>query len=274
MTPPITAPITALDHAHAAMQADPGDQAAALRFYRLLADTPLLLLLEREAEDESIAPRVFDLEAGPVLLAFDTADRMAALADGPLAYAELPGRVIVAQMAGQGVALGLNFGSDAASETLLPPEAVAWLAQMVAAPALEEVQAVPESFFAPRNLPGALLEALTLTVAAAPGLARAAWLVGVRYGGGRAGHMLAILDAYPDAAAPLAQAVAQAIGFSGLEAAEIDVTFLDSADPAVRAIMRVGVVFAFPPKPEAAPVATPTAPAAPGSDPDKPPRLR
>lgn len=263
--------MTPLDHAHAAMQADPSDESAGLRFYRLLADTPLLLLLNAEPEDSRIDPRVFDLETGPVLLAFDTADRMAALADGPLAYAELPGRVIVQQLAGQGVSLGLNFGSDAASETLLPPEAVEWLAQMVAAPALHEVQAVPESVHAPRNLPSALIEALALTVAAAPGLARAAYLVGVRYGDGRSGHMLAILDAYPDAAEPLAQAVAQAIGFSGLEAAEIDVTFLASADPAARGIIQTGLVFEFPPRPVEAPVA---APAAPGSDPDKPPRLR
>jgi hypothetical protein len=263
--------MTPLDHAHAEMQADPDDERAALRFYRLLTDTPLLLLLDREPVAENIEPRVFDLETGPVLLAFDSADRMAALADGPLAYAELPGRVIVAQMAGQGVGLGLNFGSDAPSETLLPPEAVEWLAQMVAAPALEEVQAVPQGFFVPRNLPGALMDALTLTVAAAPGLARVAYLVGVRYGDGRVGHMLAILDAYPEARAPLAQAVAQAIGFSGLEAAEIDVTFLDGADPAVRGIAGAGVMFEFPPERVAASAAVP---AAPGSDPDKPPRLR
>lgn len=268
--------MTPLDHANAAMQADPDDGAAGLRFYRLLADTPLLLLLEREAEDEVLAPRVFELESGPVLLAFDTADRMAALADGPVAYAELPGRVIAAQMAGQvrmgrGLALGLNFGSDAASETLLPPEALAWLAEMVAAPVLAEVEAVPESFHAPQGLPAALLEALAVTVAAAPGLARAAWLVGVRYGGGRAGHMLAVLDARPEAAVPLAQAVAQAIGFSGLAAAEIDVTFLDSTDRSVRGIAAVGVEFAFPPAPVAE---AREAPKPPGSDPDRPPKLR
>ena len=263
--------MTPLDHAHAAMLSDPGDQSAALRFYRLLADTPLLLLLEREPEAENIEPRVFDLEAGPVLLAFDTAERMAVMADGPVAYAELPGRVIVAQMEGQGLSLGLNFGSDAASETLLPPEAVAWLAEMVAAPALQEMEAVAESFHAPRNLPAVLVEALTVTVNSAPGLARAAWLVGVRYDGGRFGHMLAICDARPGASEPLAHAVAQAIGFSGLEAAEIDVTFLDSADPALRGIVAVGLEFAFPPALAGPPA---SAPAAPGSDPDKPPRLR
>jgi len=263
--------MTPLDHAHAAMQADPGDEAAALRFYRLLADTPLLLLLNAEPEETRIDPRVFDLEAGPVLLAFDSAERMAALAEAPLAYAELPGRVIVAQLAGQGVSLGLNFGSDAPSETLLPPEALDWLARMVATPAPEELQAVPESFFTPRDLPGPLTDALNFTFRAAAGLARTAYLTGVRYDDGRVGHLLAILDAHPDARAPLAQAVAQAIGFSGLDAAEIDVTFLDSADPAARGIIRSGVLFEFPPEPEAEPAA---ASAAPGSDPNRPPRLR
>jgi len=263
--------MTPLDHAHAAMQADPADEAAALQFYRLLADTPLMLLLNSEPEGTRIDPRVFDLEAGPVLLAFDTADRMAAISDAPLAYAELPGRVIVQQLAGQGVSLGLNFGSDAPSETLLPPEALDWLAEMVAAPALHEVQAMPESFFIPRDLPAALTEALNFTVGAAPGLARAAYLTGVRYDDGRVGHMLAILDAYPEAREALAHAVAQAVGFSGLEAAEIDVTFLDSTDRGARDIVRSGVMFEFPAEQaeQAAQV-----PQAPGTDPDRPPILR
>ena len=268
--------MTPLDHAHATMLADPEDEAAGLRFYRLLSDTPLLLLLDREPQDERIDPRVFDLETGPVVLAFDSNERMAAMADGPVAYAALPGRVIVAQLAGQrkmgqGVALGLNFGSGAASETLLPPEAVAWLAEMVAAPVLAEVEAVPERFHAPQNLPAGLIEALAVTISAAPGLAGAALLAGVRYGDGRVGHMLVILDAVPEAVGPLAQAVAQAIGFSGLEAAEIDVTFLDSRDHVVRGIAAVGMPFAFPP---AAVAKVAEVPVAPGSDPAKPPRLR
>ncbi len=41
---------TALDHAHAAMLS--GGDAEARGFYRLLADAPLFLLLDREAEDE------------------------------------------------------------------------------------------------------------------------------------------------------------------------------------------------------------------------------
>ncbi|MGL6210995.1 MAG: SseB family protein [Paracoccaceae bacterium] len=259
-----------LDQAHAAMEANTGDEAAALRFYRLLADTPLLLLLKHEAEGGLVDPRVFDLEAGPVLLAFDSAERLAAMGQGPLPYAELPGRVVAQKLAGQGVSLGLNFGSGAASETLLPPEALDWLAEMVDTPVPEEVEARPESFFTPRDVPQALHDALAFTFQAAPGLARTAYLTGVRYDDGRQGHMLAILDAHPQAEAPLAQAVTEAIGFSGLDAAEIYVTFLASDAPGVAAVIRSGILFEFPaemPEPEVTLMS-------PGSDPDRPPRLR
>lgn len=265
------APPTPLDRAHAAMAAAPSDDAAALRFYRLLADTPLLLLLEREPEGFRIDPRVFDLEAGPVLLAFDSAERMAAMGQGPVAYAELPGRVIAGQLAGKGVSLGLNFGSNAASETMLPPEALDWLAEMVDIPSPETMEARPESFFTPRDMPQDLQQALAFTFEAAPGLARAAYLTGVRYNDGRVGHMLAILDAHPAAQEPLARAVTEAMGFSGLDAGQIDVTFLDSGDAVVRSVARSGILFEFPPAPEPEQPAPRTAP---GSDPDKPPRLR
>ena len=108
-----------------------GDAAAGLRFYRLLADATLFLLLEREAEGERVDPRVFDLPDGPVLLAYDSEERLAVMGDGPLPYAALPGRLIAQQMLGQGLSLGLNFGTGAASEALLPPEALRWLCEML-----------------------------------------------------------------------------------------------------------------------------------------------
>jgi len=262
---------TLLDQAHAAMQADPANEQVALRFYRVLADTPLLVLLLREAQGVRIDPRVFDLDAGPVILAFDTADRLAALGQGPVPYAELPGRVIARHLADKGVSLGLNFGSGAASETLLPPEAVDWLAGMVDAPAPQTLLARPAAFAAPVGLPQALVDALVFTFDAAPGLAHSAFLAMVRYDDGRQAHMLAILGAHPGAEPALAQAVAEAIRFCGLDAAEIDVTFLSQDAAAATELARTGLGFRFPPEatPEAAQI-----PTAPGSDPDRPPKLR
>lgn len=259
---------TPLDAAHAAMAA--GDEAAALAFYRLLADAPLFLLLEEEAEGERIRPRVFELQDGPVLLAFDSEERLAGMGGAPLPYAALPGRIIAQHLAGQGVSLGLNLGTGAASETLLPPEALSFLAERLEV-APEAVEAAVTGFAPPQGLPPALDEALRFTLSGAAGLARAAVLAGVVYEGGRRGHVLAILDALPEAEEPLARAMAEALAFSGVDAAELDVTFLASDAAAVPALVRAGLVFEVP-RPEAPP--EPMAPPAPGSDPARPPRLR
>ncbi len=256
-----------LDQAYAAMQA--GDEAAGLRFYRLLADATLFLLLEREAEGERVDPRVFDLPDGPVLLAYDSEERLAVMGRGPLPYAALPGRLIAQQMLGQGLSLGLNFGSGAPSEVLLPPEALRWLCEMLEA-APVEVEATPAQFFAPKGLPEALSDALTFTLGGAAGLARAALLSGVRYSDGRLGHMLAVIDARPGAEEALARALGEALVFSGLEAGELDVTFLASSDAAVVELARVAVVFEVP----ELVVQAAAERAAPGMDAAKPPRLR
>lgn len=255
-----------LDQAYAAMQA--GDEAAGLRFYRLLADATLFLLLEREAEGSRVDPRVFDLPDGPVLLAFDSEERLAVMGDGPLPYAALPGRLIAQQMLGQGLSLGLNFGTGAASEVLLPPEALRWLCEMLEAEPVE-VEATPAQFYAPQGLPDALSDALTFTLGGAAGLARAALLAGVRYSDGRLGHMLAVIDALPAAEAALARALGEALVFSGLEAGELDVTFLASGDTVVAELARVAVVFEVPERIVEAAVERP----APGMD-GKPPILR
>ena len=259
--------MTPLDQAHAAMAG--GDDAAALRFYRLLADATLFVLLEREAEAERVNPKVFDLPDGPVLLAFDSEDRLADFGTEAMPYAALPGRIIAQHLAGKGVSLGLNFGSGAASETLLPPESMSWLTEM-----LEQVpdsmEARAEVFTAPAALPEMLAEALKTTLEAAAGLASAAVLVGVRYAGGGRGHVLAILDAHPAAHEPLARAIGETLMFSGVDAGSIDVTFLASDDPAVALMVHLGRAFDVPELTDPAPKERP----APGMDPDRPPRLR
>ena len=256
-----------LDQAYHAMQT--GDEAAALRFYRLLADAPLFLLLQHEAEGDQIAPQVYELSDGPVLLAFDSEERLAGFAEGPAPYASLPGRVIAAQMAGQGLWLGLNLGSGAASETLLPPDAMEHLLTLLDVTP-QQTEARPQGFAAP-DLPAALDEALQAVFARLSGLAVAAVLAGVTYEGRGRGHVLAIIGAQSSAEPALARAIAEALAFAGLEAATLDVTFMAPEDPGLAQMAQLGRVYEVP-----APLAPPEAaiPAAPGSDPSKPPKLR
>ncbi|MFN4171881.1 MAG: SseB family protein [Pseudorhodobacter sp.] len=269
--------MTPLDQAHAAMCAasdrpaeDPGDDAARLRYFAALADSELVLLLTGEAAGSEITPRIFDLEEGRVVLAYDGEERLAEAAGGPAAYAVLPGRVIARQLAGQGIGLGVNLGAGTGA-FLLDPEAVGWLAQTLDHAPME-AEARAQAFVPPGGLPDALMQALDGKLARAAGLARAVLIAGVRYEDGRQGHMLAFLDAVPSARTALARAAGEALTFSGIEAGEIDVTFLASGNPAVAMMARVGVRIDLPEP--VGPPTEPAAPKAPGTDPERPPRLR
>lgn len=248
-----------LDRAYQALQ--DGGEAEGLAFYRALADVELFLLLEGEAAGEVMTPRVFDLAEGAVVLAFDSEERLAGFADGPQPYAALPGRVIAGQMAGKGLALGLNLGSAAASEVILPREALEWLVQMLDQAPPEAVEARIAGFEAP-VVPAAVLRALTGSL---PGKA---YLVGVRYGDGRRGQMLAVVGGAPND--KVARAVTEALAFSGIAAGTLDVTFLAADDPALARMAGLALVF----EGQMPPGADVAAPVGPGMDRARPPILR
>jgi len=260
---------TLLDTARAAMT-DGGDTAERAYFARL-ADTELFLLLENEAQGDTLTPRIFALEEGPVVLAFDREDRLSGFAGGAAPYAAVSGRALVRMLVGggdTGLGLGLNLGH--ASALLLPADGVAWLAEALDVP-LAEAEARIAELSSPRGVPDALLQALDGHLARAGGLARCAWLAGARYDGGGQGHLVAFQGVAPGAEATLARTVAEALRFSGLDAGALDVVFPPEDAPLWARIARVGLRFDLP---EAERAATPAAPPAPGSDPDRPPRLR
>lgn len=260
---------TVLDLAHAAMAAAPDDDAARLRFYHRLADSELLLLLAEDPQGDSISPAIFALEAGRFVMAFDRDDRLAAFCDAPAPYAALPGRVIAAELAGQGLGLGLNLGV-APSGILLPAGALDWLAGTLAQGPVPD-QARPVGFGPPEGLAEGLAQALAAALAPFGGIARRAHLATARYEDGRTGHLLAIEAARPGAEAALARAVNEALVFSGEAAGAIDVTFVATGAAALAAMAGAALVLDLP-EPESAP--EPAAPAAPGMDPARPPRLR
>ena len=249
-----------LDQAYAAMQA--GGDAAGGGFYRLLADSEMFLLLDAEAQGSALAPRVFDLTDGPVILAFDSEERLAMVSDTPLPYAALPGRVIAGLMAGQGLSLGLNLGCGAASEVILPPEAVDWLVAMLDQKAPEGRLAQVASVAAP-VVPVAVVSALRAVLTVAPmGIG---YLVSVRFQGGGQGEMLALTGVAIADQDRLARAVTEALAFSGVEAGVLDVAFLVGDEAIMARIAARGLVFQPTP-----PVAAP----GPGRDLKRPPILR
>ncbi|MBW6507424.1 MAG: SseB family protein [Rhodobacteraceae bacterium] len=265
---------TAYDLAHATAEAAPEDGAARLALYNFLADAELFVLLETEPVGDDITPQVFETEDGDYVLAFDLEERLSAFTGLPAPYAALPGRVIAQYLAGEGVGLGLNLGV-ADSAMLLPPEALEWLTDTLREEP-EAASGTPEAFSAPALGPaalGALLTALDAKFVHLAGYAAQALLAGVRYQGGRRGHMLAFLGAVPGAEPALAKSVAEALAFSGLEAGELDVAFVTGAEALFDELAEVAQVFDLPAPPvEPDQVIEPGA--APGMDPSRPPILR
>lgn len=253
------------------MQAAPDDPGARLAFYRALAGSELYLLLTCEVDGHRIDPEVFDISGDSFVLAFDREDRLAgfaATAADPVPYAALSGRRIVALLAGQGLGLGFNL-DVAPSAILIPPAAVAWLAESLAG-APVEITVKPEKFCAPKGLPEIVLAEIDTRLAAAEGLAQSAILVGATYEDGRAGHLLAIVGARPGARAALTQAVAEGLALSGLDSATLDLAFFAADDPAVARMAACGLRFDLPQPGVRHRPARP----APGHDPDRPPILR
>ncbi|MDF0596909.1 SseB family protein [Psychromarinibacter halotolerans] len=259
---------TPIDRAHAAMDAAPGDDAVRLRFYERLADAELVLLLAKDADGDNVEPELFEVQGGRFVLAFDSEQRLADFVGRTAPYAALSGRALAGMLAGQGIGLGLNL-EVAPSSILIPDAAVDWLAETLGRrPA--EVAEHPEDIARPEGVPDLLLQALDQKLVSAAGLAPFAYLASVTYRGGARGHLLAFVDAAEGSEGALAQAVGEALTFSGLEAGALDVGFFAASDPVSATLARHGLRIDLP-EPE---VVQTLAPGAPGMDPAKPPKLR
>ena len=259
--------VTPLDHAHAAMIAASDDDAARLRFYERVADGEVFLLLdETPEEDGPVTPRLFEVEDHKFALIFDREERLAEFA-GAAPYVGLSGRVLARMIAGSGVGLGINLGV-APSEFLMPSEAVDWLdATLGHGP--EEAHGRAEEVFPPRGLPEVLITALDTKLVTARGLARMAYLAGVKYEDGVSSHLLAFVDQVPGSEDALARVVSEALVFSGVEAGVLDVAFFTASDPICASLARFGLRFDLP-----EPEKPSGGPSAPGMDPSSPPILR
>lgn len=252
--------MTPLDIAHADMKAAPDDEHIRMRFYERLAESELFVLLEK---DRSEVPQLFETEVGRFILVFDREDRLTAFAEGVANYAALSGRSAVQMVKGQDVGLALNI-DVAPSSFLMPVSAVDWLNHTLDAKPTEQ-SGLPERFEPPGSLPEQLLTSLDAKLAMAEGLASRAFLVAVTYRDGRRGHLLAIADAASGAQPALARAVSEAVVFSGIDAGELDVAFIASADPVTEKLAKVGLRFDLPEL---------VLPKVPKFDPTKPPKLR
>lgn len=235
--------MTALDEAHAWMMEDEGDEGRRLAFFGALRAAEIFVLLEAEPVEDKAELLVMETSDGPVALAFDTEARLADFIEAPTPYLGLSGRRLAGMLAGNGVALGLNLGV-APSSILLEAASVDWLAES-APDAPDLVEAAPESLGPPPGqVPEPVLRAVDAALARLAGIAEAGWLAEARYAGGAAGVVLALSGVAEAERGAVAEAIAEALHFSGVEAAALDVMFPQGAVLAV--LEEVGLRFDIP----------------------------
>ena len=125
----------------------------------------------------------------------------------------------------------------------MTPDVMVWLQETLGA-APQEAQGTPAEVYAPATLPNGLIASLDTKLAAMTGLARAAYLADCQYSEGNRNHVLAFVDAKDAAKPAMAAAISEALTFSGLEAASLDVLFLRASDAicarTLRALRSVG----------------------------------
>lgn len=259
--------MTPLDAAHAAAEATGAPEAARLRFYALLLETTLCVPVEPGPEDAPIRPRVFPLSGGPVALAFDDDGRMAGFFDGPTDYVSLTGRALAAAAADAGLGLGVNL--DAPSATLLPPDAVAWLAAEMGEGAAAVDLSGTVTVAPPAGADAALLAALAETLAGLPGMAAEAWLVRLdREGASDLALLLLPAPAARRAGEGLAALLGRVAAAAG--AASVAVGILDEGHPLLAPARSRGVGLHPGPPPDAGSAKELDS----GAKPAAPPRLR
>jgi hypothetical protein len=251
---------TPIDAAHAALAAAGEDAGLRMAFYGQVLAAEFHVVLEAEPEGDAVRPLVLETGEARLVLAFDLPERMAAFLDAPRDYIALAGRSLVAMLAGQGLGIALN-PDVAPSASVIPPEAVNWLAGTVAGTELRRARVT--AFRRPAGVPAALVTAIEARIGAYGERVEAAYLAAAEHEDGGEGLVLA-LEGVPEAAeARVAAAIDEAVRFSGLEGVRLDVHF-----PRPATLARIArIALAFRPGPGAA---------APAPDPasDPPPRLR
>ncbi|MEX0969768.1 MAG: SseB family protein [Paracoccaceae bacterium] len=259
---------TGLDRAYQALVDQDDAMDARMAFFGLLADSELFLVLMAQSDGATAAPMVIETSDGAYALAFDSEERLAEFAAVPMDYASMAGRRVAVLLAEAGLGLSLNPGVSPC-EAAFPHEVMAWLAEATQSQN-QRAEARMTALAPPGALPDILLQVLDSRLANMAGVASAAWLAQASYDDGSQQHVLAMVDVPAMAQPGVAEALGSALRFAALEAGSLDIVFLEPDDPRLLVFARVGLGFEVP----ALVLPEPPKARAPGSDPDKPPRLR
>jgi hypothetical protein len=258
--------MTPLERAIVMLEATPDDSTRFSAVVERLADTEVFLAVEAATSEAEVTPKTVWLLAQEYVAIYDTELRLAESVGGKAEYLSVSGRALVQMLAGQDTGIALNPGTNAIGY-VFEPKTLQWLAQSLderpSAIAQQITQVSPPPALTPKAL-----DALSIKLTAAQGLAKYACLVEATDAENHKNPMLCFVGLVPDAQADLAKLVQEYLQFSEQDGAPWDVTYLSPDHGMVQKLLKVGLRFDLP-VPKVA-VERP----APGTIPGQPPILR
>ncbi|MDT2075476.1 MAG: SseB family protein [Planktomarina sp.] len=258
--------MTPLERSIIMLEAAPDDTTRFSAVIERLVDAEVFLALEATTSDVEVKPRTVLLNAQEYIAIYDTELRLAEAIGGEAEYLTVSGRALVQMLESQNVGIALNPGTTAIGY-IFELETLRWLALSLDERPNEMSEQITQVSPPPVLSPKAL-DALSIKLTAAQGLAEYAVLVEATGLNGAKNPTLFFVGLVPDAQADLAKLIQEYLQFSEQGSLAWDISYLAPTHSIVDKLLHVGLRFDLP----AAEVAVDRP--APGSVPGQPPILR
>ena len=233
-----------LNKAFLEMSQNPESNDARLKYYGVLADTNLFLLLEQEPSNEILEPKFIQLEGNNFALAFDSEENLSEFYGEAAAFAEVTGRVLAKMLLEEKIGLGINLGVSE-GELLLPWEIIEWFVNVLdEAPNL--VQITPKKFLRAEAFPEILFKALQEKLMPAVGLFDEIWICAAEYNEDETSHLICLMGAQKPAEQAMIKSIKEVLSFSDINLGNTDVAHFNYDDEACSKIREVGIKLEFP----------------------------
>lgn len=258
--------MTPLERAIVMLEAKPHDTSRFSAVMERLVDAEVFLSLEDASSTKVVTPRMVQLHGDEFVAIYDTELRLSEAIGGETEYLSVSGRTLIQMLVGQNTGIALNPGTSAIGY-IFKMETLRWLAQSLDENPNKISQKITKVAPPPALSPKAL-EALSVKLTAAQGLAEYVVLVEAYGTSDNKNPMLCFVGSMPDAQADLAKLVQEYLQFSEQDGAAWDVSYLAQNHIMVEKLLKVGLRFDLP-----APEIAFDRPG-PGTAPGQPPILR
>ena len=258
--------MTPLERSIVMLEATPDDATRFSAVMERLVDAEVFLALEPTISDVEVTPRTVLLNEQEYVAIYDTELRLSEAIGGEAEYLSVSGRALVQMLEGQNTGIALNPGTIAIGY-VFELETLRWLALSLDERPSQISDQITQISPPPVLSPKAL-DALSVKLTAAQGLADFAILVEATSSDKAKNPMLCFVGLMPDTQADLAKLVQEYLQFSEQEGAAWDVSYLARNHIMVEKLLKVGLRFDLP-VPEVV-----VDRRAPGTVPGQPPILR